>query len=380
MATLDKALIKAFGGRIPQVKQTAPLEDRTSALTETRPPAWELASLPIDVIRGDFAAVKNQSISTPLPNANVIQSLASSVSIVMADAAIPALPDSRRPDPGYPPKSAEPPASTVKSTEKAQTKKQSPAMAIAKGIVEGQRRPMPLSLYVHSMTPPAKLRPLLEVDAFRWPEICGRLLAGASVGFAQQCANLLARAGQGTKIVAVTGGREREGRTTLLICMAKRLADNGCHVAIVDADVGHPELAKSLGIGPKFGWEGVVREEMRLEEVLVESVRDGIVLLPLADARPDGESLLRDPRAGLSLATLRARYDLVLVDVGPIVGRGLAGFVSLAEQSAIDGALVLRDSRAPAKEGLADMNRLLAAARVPILGLVDNFTPGVADK
>jgi Mrp family chromosome partitioning ATPase len=181
---------------------------------------------------------------------------------------------------------------------------------------------------------------------------------------------------QQRKLVLVTGSRRDEGRSTILLMLARAAASRGLHVVMVDADVRRPQLATLLGVSPACGWEAVAAGEAPLHEALIESPLERLTLLPFG-----GRAVAIDEgsRSSLSLAgslaTLRENYELVLIDVGPLESDSVA--IDLATRLVgcpVDDAIICRDASSPEAESLSRVGRRLAAAGVAHWDVVDNFT------
>lgn len=234
---------------------------------------------------------------------------------------------------------------------------------------------VPLSM-LSAKSPSARdFRPMLEVGRLQWPPICDRILAESDVAFAQQSANLVAMSRRGAKSFVITGRRDQEGRTTILLTLAKRFAASGLRLALVDSDFRTAVLAHRLGVAPQLGWEHVLRGDEQLQDVLVESVFDRTTILPLVETSANNVELIRGSRAAYNLALLKEQYEIVLVDAGPVAGRSLTSIVALAEHNTIDGAILVKDCRGGGPEPLAHARRLMDATGIPIVGEVENFAP-----
>ena len=104
-------------------------------------------------------------------------------------------------------------------------------------------------------TPAApQFKPAWQVDRFTWPRICRRLVARAAEEFNRLADALLAANARGQKALAIAGCCRGEGATTLLLCAARRLAERGIKLILVNADLNRPRLAKRLGVQPQSGW------------------------------------------------------------------------------------------------------------------------------
>lgn len=240
--------------------------------------------------------------------------------------------------------------------------------------IGGASRAQPLPLHGAATAPqPNLLAPAFEVPRFAWPRIIELLIAAAGSEFAQLTDELLATRGQ-RKVLAISGSHRGEGRTTLLVALARLLCNRGWKLALVDADFNSPQLAERLGVVPAVGWDDVFAGEQALAEALVESVDDCATLLPLRSPIADLSSLAGNPRLPLTLRSLRDQYDLVLVDLGPLVDDAIG--VDLAAAlggSKIDSAIVVRDMRRTNDRQLRSLNRRLAALGIQHWEIAENF-------
>ncbi len=198
-------------------------------------------------------------------------------------------------------------AKPVESTP-APARKRRAAASREKASAKAVRRPS-----THESRLVSRFRPLLEVDTFLWPRTVGSLAATAAEALDQLTGNLLDHAKRGQKAIGWQSCRHGDGCSTLLLAVARRLAEQDLKVAAVDADFRHPRLARRLGLTPSEGWEEAAAGHVPLAEVIIESLRDGIVLVPwCGPAEPPDESF----DLNLLLKPLRENYDHVMVDLG----------------------------------------------------------------
>ncbi|MBL9125113.1 MAG: hypothetical protein JNG90_15860, partial [Planctomycetaceae bacterium] len=185
--------------------------------------------------------------------------------------------------------------------------------------------------------------PALQVDSFAWPATCLSLLECLESEFASLVEELFAGAAQGRKVLAISGYRRNAGRTTFLLATARALAARGARVAILDADWDYPHLAERLGVAPESGWQDVLCNQLPLAEAMIESLIDGVTLLPARKAgRGAGTADLGV--AERNLAWLRSAYDFVLLDTGRLDDPGEEKIGSLLlEKMPIDGVLLVHD-------------------------------------
>jgi Mrp family chromosome partitioning ATPase len=181
---------------------------------------------------------------------------------------------------------------------------------------------------------------------------------------------------QGRKVLGLASCNTGEGVTTLLVAAGRCLAERGLRVVLVDLNPARPYLAQFLGLLPQAGWEDVVAGRLPPEEVVIESLGDHLAVLPAC--RP-AEAPATDPAAAESsvaaaLETLAAHYDAVLLDLGPLEGRGPAGGpLSEAVRRRLDAVVLVHNVRSTTPNRLTDLEVSLAAAGIACAGVVENF-------
>ena len=207
-----------------------------------------------------------------------------------------------------------------------------------------------------------EFQPLLQVDAFVWPKACDRL--GAADDQLEAVADRIdIQAENGCKMIGFISDRAGSGCTTLLLCVARRLAPR-YRVALVDANRDNPSIARDLGLLPDVGLKDVAAGRVPLDEALIESLHDRLALLPYAGHAETEYG--DDPYACTKdLRQLANHYDLVLVDLG-------TGDNSMLSQ--IDAAVIVRDARGGGSSGSCGAKEILQGAGVGIVGIVENRT------
>ncbi len=218
-------------------------------------------------------------------------------------------------------------------------------------------------------------QPAFQVDSFAWPSGCARLGMVARNEMEQLAEGLMAGREAGQQVVAMSGCRRGDGCTTLLLCVARRLAERGLNVAIVDADFDNPLLARRLGLLPDAGWEEVLADRAAVEEVMIESVQDRLAVLPLCGSLPcPGCPAQGLPDPVSSLNQLRQHYDLVLVDLGEFGDRtGGGDGSSRAVLRWIDAVVLVRDVRTTPQAELNRIRQRVEAAGLAEAGIAENF-------
>lgn len=232
---------------------------------------------------------------------------------------------------------------------------------------------------------PAGPRAAFEVDHFSWPDLCDKLLEQQSSQFDQLVGQLVTESALGRKVVAITGSRRGDGRTTLALSLARRLAATAVKVVVVDADFEVPQLAARLGMTVQSGWENVLTDGLPVWDGLVESLHDRVAILPLAP-RPTNSAGQPTPAEFVAkhadairqhLEALRKEFDVVLVDAGAVkaVRPDAKPRGPLALAGSLDAAIMVSDARTTVPGRTAELQRRLLEAKIIPLGIAENFCP-----
>lgn len=171
------------------------------------------------------------------------------------------------------------------------------------------------------------------------------------------------------RCIAVTSGKGGVGKSNIALQLAATCASAGKKVLLIDADLGLANAHILLGIAPKRTIAHFIENDCRLEEV-VTNVSAGFDLLPGASGIPgfadmDTMNLVRLRQA---FEELESTYDILLVDTGAGIGRGVTGFAANA-----DMALVVMT---PEPTSLADayaMVKVLNEQAASSIGVVVNM-------
>jgi len=222
-------------------------------------------------------------------------------------------------------------------------------------------------------TLPEWARPAYAVEQFAWPEVCRQLVSSMGGQLDAAAKMLLDRSRIDKKIVFIGSVGRGEGCTTVLLCLAQRLASIGVNCALVDADFERPSLVQSLGVSPAVGWEDVVREQHGIAEVMIQSDEDHLAVLPLRSAIPDARLLANDLHWPATMATLKQHYQVVLVDGPPAMSQSASTLFSLGSHLGIDSAILVSSQADAMLPELTNTTGQFAAAGVEVLGVVENL-------
>ncbi|MGG5817787.1 GumC family protein [Falsiroseomonas sp. HW251] len=121
------------------------------------------------------------------------------------------------------------------------------------------------------------------------------------------------------KVILVTSGAGREGKTTLALSFACYVALLRRKVLVIDLDLPSPSLVRRLGADDGPGVLEVL-QGMPAEAAIRTSPEIGIDYLSLTPAAADPLLLIADESLRTLLAEMRRRYDCVVIDGAPLIG------------------------------------------------------------
>ena len=176
---------------------------------------------------------------------------------------------------------------------------------------------------------------------------------------------LFSRVGQPTQVVAITSSLPGEGKTTSSICLARTLALAGKKVVLVDCDLRQRAVQRILPEpSPEKGLLELLTGEATLDEVLIADNLSSASILPVSTNVYTPRDLFGSPAMESLLATLRERFDVVVLDTAPVL---LVAETRTIAALADTTVLVVR-WRKTSKHAVAATLKLLRNARITLSG------------
>jgi capsular exopolysaccharide synthesis family protein len=125
------------------------------------------------------------------------------------------------------------------------------------------------------------------------------------------------------RVVVISSAEQGDGKSVSTANLAAAFALGAQReVLVIDADLRRSTLAALWGLEPQRGLAEVLDGECALEEALLRlEPFSKLCLLPATGPgvkRRDAAELLQSPRWDAAVATLRQRFDFVLIDAPPI--------------------------------------------------------------
>lgn len=130
---------------------------------------------------------------------------------------------------------------------------------------------------------------------------------------------LFSTPGAPPKVLLVTSAGMGEGKTVVSTNLAATLAESGSRVLLIDGDMRHPSCHPSLGVDNTRGLSSFLTGQLPLEEVTHELARPRLWFVPAGPTPPNPAELLGSVRMREAIASLRERFDFVVLDSPPVI-------------------------------------------------------------
>ncbi|MBO3096357.1 polysaccharide biosynthesis tyrosine autokinase [Cellulomonas dongxiuzhuiae] len=178
-------------------------------------------------------------------------------------------------------------------------------------------------------------------------------------------------AGGRRKSIVVASSLPGEGKSTTSINLAIALADAGVRVALVDADLRRPSVARYLGIEGSAGLTTVLIGRAKVGDVIQPWGNGLLDVLPSGQIPPNPSELLGSKQMAQVVACLEETHDLVLIDTPPLLP--VTDAAVLAKLAG--GALVVVGAGRVRRQQLSEAIAALNSVDAHVLGLVVNHEP-----
>jgi Mrp family chromosome partitioning ATPase len=209
-----------------------------------------------------------------------------------------------------------------------------------------------------------------SIGPLEWPAVVLTLERAWADRFERMATGLIeTQQRQNLKVILFTSCHRAEGRTTLLLTLARALARKPHRLLLVDADLSGPMLGRLLRLEPALGLDDVVERGVSLADALIEAPDDHLSILPLKAAVSRPRDFLASPAWMCTMARLRRDYDLILLDGGPL----FTGLSAAVLHRSVDAAILVQHRDLTTERSLLRAREVLEAGGIPLLGLAETF-------
>jgi polysaccharide biosynthesis transport protein len=182
--------------------------------------------------------------------------------------------------------------------------------------------------------------------------------------------NLALKEGQAAVLVIFSAG-PAEGKSTTICRLAQMMGTYGERVLLVDGDLRRPAQHRLAGCPKAPGLSDVLAGTCDVDAALRKSIAPGLDLLTSGGMPGFTLSLLYSSRLRELLASLRSRYDRILIDSPPIIGVSDSSLLAGVADAAL---LLIQHRRNPASMVLR-AQQTIVALKIPVLGAILTQVP-----
>ncbi len=162
-----------------------------------------------------------------------------------------------------------------------------------------------------------------------------------------------------------------EGKSTSLHHLARVMAAAGERVLLIDGDLRRPTQHTLAGRPRSPGLGEVLLGQVRAEDAIQTGLAPGLDFLPCGAASGLTLGLLHAAPLKALLASLRDRYDRVLIDSPPIIGVSDAAVLA----SSVEGLILLIQHRRNPQSMVVRAQQVITSLGTPLIGAVLTQVP-----
>jgi succinoglycan biosynthesis transport protein ExoP len=179
----------------------------------------------------------------------------------------------------------------------------------------------------------------------------------------------------GAKSFVVTSSIPSEGKTTTAANLAIALADSGAQVALVDADLRRPKVASYMGLEGAIGLTDVLISRVELVDALQPWGRGNLIVLPAGTVPPNPSELLGSRAMASLIQTLESDFDVVILDLPPLLPVTDAALVSKLAKGALIVVAAGRTHKGELEGAVASLENVGATVAGIILTMLPTRGP-----
>ena len=179
--------------------------------------------------------------------------------------------------------------------------------------------------------------------------------------------------GDDKKVILFTSAIPNEGKSTVVMDLARSLTDSKKSVLIIDADIRKSVLigrmrAKTIDGREIFGLSHFLSGQKKMSDVIYVAEQTGMCMLFAGPTVPNPTEMLEKNYFAELIDFAREQFDYVLIDCPPM-GAAIDAAV-IAKHC--DGAVMVVSQGSASSRSIMHVKRQLENANIPILGAVLN--------
>lgn len=168
------------------------------------------------------------------------------------------------------------------------------------------------------------------------------------------------------KSVAIMSSRPGEGKTVAAISLARVAAAAGERVILMDCDVRQPSVGKALKAAPDVGLVDILMGKAVLAQAIRRDTGSSMDYLVIGTNTPNSAQLLMSDAMASLVQSLRADYDLVVLDAPPVLALSDSRILATVVDAVVYCVLWRETSRSAVTSGV----RILRSVGANVIGAV----------
>ena len=170
------------------------------------------------------------------------------------------------------------------------------------------------------------------------------------------------------KAILVTSPGPGEGKSTSVANLAITMAQMGSRVLLIDADLRRPVVHSIFKIERHVGLTNILVGRVPIDDAVFQTEIDNLSVMPCGTLPPNPSELLGSDAMKKTLAELKDRFDMVLIDSPPVIAVTDAAVLG----SILDGVILVVKSGQTDKEAAFRAYNLLKNVKTQVLGALLN--------
>lgn len=173
------------------------------------------------------------------------------------------------------------------------------------------------------------------------------------------------------KVFVVTSAIPEEGKTATAVNVAISLAHAGVRTLLIEGDLRRPRAAQRLGLDGAIGLTSALVGRVAWQDAILSHDGTGLDFLGAGPVPPNPAELLQSKAMQDTLADLREKYDVVIIDAPPLLPVTDAALLAARADGAL---LVIRHGKVTRDQIKLSVERL-NQVDARLMGVVMNMTP-----
>jgi len=168
------------------------------------------------------------------------------------------------------------------------------------------------------------------------------------------------------RTLLVTSTLQDEGKSTTALMLARKFAQLGMRVLLVDADMRKPSMHTRLKLDNEVGLSGYLAGQVDGPALFKPSGFDNLAVITSGLPPPNPAELLAAPRFRSLLTVASHSYDQIIVDAPPLLGLADVPIIS----TTVDGTLLVIEAGRGRIGAVRGALKRLFAVRARLVGTV----------